>query len=104
MKGRYRFSIKKDDSGSGSRRSLYCFLASLAALAAGIVLSFVHRGNGPGYVGALGLCSLILAAFGLFSGLKQLKGPERGRLSPLAGTLLCGVIAIIWLVLIVSGI
>ena len=104
MKGRYRYSIRKEEDHAGSRRTLFCALASLAALACGIVLSFVKRGNGPAYVGALGLCSMILAVFGLFSGLQQLKGENKGRRNPLAGTLLCGVIFIAWLVLIVTGI
>ena len=104
MKGKYRYSIRKEEDNTGSRRTLFCALASLAALACGIVISFVKRGAGPAYVGALGLCSMILAAFGLFSGLQQLKGENRGRRNPLTGTLLCGVVFIVWLVLIIAGI
>ena len=104
MKGKYRYSIRKEEDTAGSRRTLFIALASLAALVCGIVLSFAKRGNGPAYVGALGLCSMILAAFGLFSGLQQLKGENKGRRNPLAGTLLCGVIFIIWLVLVIAGI
>ena len=104
MKQKYRFSIRKDENDTGSIRSLLCALASMAALAAGIILSFIHRGSGPEYVGALGLCSLIISAFGLVSGLVQLNGAQKGRRNPLLGTLLCGIIAIVWVVLIVAGI
>jgi len=99
---RYRFEHKQN--ARGGVFAAEAAAASLILFAAACLISFFYDGTAGIRVGVFGLVGLPLAAVGFIAGLKSFKEPETSILFPVVGSVGAGVMAVVWLIVFLSGI
>lgn len=77
---------------------------SIVLVVIGIVMSFMHKGNGPLVVGALGVSAFLFDVGGLVIGLLSFKESDKYYKTSIVGSMLCGSIFVFMLGIILMGI
>ncbi|MGN0160902.1 MAG: DUF6142 family protein [Lachnospiraceae bacterium] len=63
----------------------------------GVVLSFLHQGEGPLVVGALGIGALLFDCGGLVIGLLSFKESDKYYKTSIVGSMMCGIFLVMLL-------
>lgn len=98
--------VKFSDRTTSVGGVISIFLGSMAILfvIVGVVLSFMHKGNGPLVVGALGVAAFLFDAGGLAIGLLSFKESDKYYRTSIVGSMMCGIIFVFMLGIILMGI
>lgn len=98
--------VKFSDRTTSVGGVISIFLGSMAIVfvLAGVVLSFMHKGNGPLVVGALGVAAFLFDAGGLAIGLLSFKESDKYYRTSIIGSMMCGIIFVFMLGIILMGI
>lgn len=78
-------------------------LISLILLIAAIYSSYYMRGNAGIYAGALGISGILFAFVGFIIGVKSFARKNIKYKYPKIGSILCGVVFVVWLGVILGG-
>ncbi len=95
MARRYRYAFAKKREASKGKWSV-----GLAA----VVLALFFDGNLGGLIGGTGLFAMLLSAYGFTLGLSSFSEENRKHRTSMVGSILNGVILVIWLGLFLSGV
>ena len=98
----YSFEEKKDPV-DGKVSSVMGIL-SLILLVAAIYSSYYMRGDAGMYAGAMGLSGILFAFVGFLIGVKSFSGKNIRYKYPKMGSILCGILFVVWLGVIIGGI
>ncbi len=104
MRRRFKYSFaRKKEAVGGIISSVYAgFSLGLFLLSA--FFSFRAEGNAGRWIGSFGLMAILFSSFGFVTGLKSFKEKDKSyRLSAL-GSLVNGILWIVWLSLFLNGI
>ncbi|MDD3278331.1 MAG: hypothetical protein PHG16_05525 [Lachnospiraceae bacterium] len=101
---KYRYSFAPDQNAKGGVASAVIAAASLGILLICVGISFFMKGKGGSYIGAVGLFSLLLSAYGFYLGLKSFSEKKVNHKYSIIGSMGSGVLTVIWLGLFLSGI
>ena len=87
-------------------REMVCRLAaaSLVLFIAAVVLALFFDGKLGGLIGGTGLFAMLLSAYGFTLGLSSFSEENRKHRTSMVGSILNGVILVIWLGLFLSGV
>lgn len=99
---KYRF-IPKPVAKDG-KASIGLAIASGAIMLVSIIMSFVMEGNGDHILGAMGLCAILLAAYGFLLGIKGLNEKNVAHKLSFIGTVASGLAVILWLAIFFVGV
>lgn len=100
-KHRNKFSDRRHSVG-GVISSVMA-LASLSAFGYAVYRSYLARGEGDTLVGTYGLISLMLAFFGLITGLMSYREPDRYHTFSLIGSVACGIMTVLMVMMYFVG-
>lgn len=64
---------------------------AIALVLSGIVLSFLHQGEGPLVVGAMGIAAVLFDVAGLVIGLLSFKESDKYYKTSIVGSMMCGI-------------
>lgn len=101
--GKYKVSYIKKQFAKGSIYSTILECSALALLAASLTVSVRLEGEGGINVAAMGFCSLLLAAVGIWYGIRALFEKEKNYILAKLSLGVGGVLVLGWLVLIIIG-
>lgn len=99
-----RISYVKNPVAKNSFPSLGLSIVSLGLGAAAMYISVTLAGQGGLNTGALGFSSLVFALMSLWYGFLSFREKERNYILARIGASLGGVLVIVWLVIIITGI
>lgn len=99
---KYAFAGKKEAEG-GLASLTYAGL-SLGIFLVSAVSAFITRGNNGILFGALGLAAMLFALCGFVTGLVSFSEKDRKHRGSVIGSLISGILAVIWLSLYLIGI
>ena len=97
MARRYRYAFAKKREASKGKWSVGLAAASL-------VLALFFDGKLGGLIGGTGLFAMLLSAYGFTLGLSSFSEENRKHRTSMVGSILNGVILVIWLGLFLSGV
>ncbi|MBQ0059882.1 MAG: hypothetical protein KBS83_08060 [Lachnospiraceae bacterium] len=97
----YRFT--KKEQSKGGKEALILAAVSAGLLLIAVLVSIVFGGQAGVYVGGLAFIGFMLTIYGLVTGIRSVQEDNSAKL-PVAGTLACGVILAIFLVMFFAGI
>ena len=90
--------------GAGTLMQWLLFLIiSLVLLIAAVYSSYYMRGDAGIYAGALGLSGILFALVGFIIGVKSFSGKNIKYKYPKIGSIMCGIIFVIWLGVALGG-
>lgn len=101
---KYRYSFAPDKNAEGGGASTLMAAISLGLLIACVLISFFMKGKGGNYIGAVGLFALLLSSYGFYLGMKSFSEKKVNHKYSIIGSLGCGILAVCWLGLFLSGI
>ena len=101
MARRYRYAFAKKREASKGKWSVGLAAASLVLFIAAVVLALFFDGKLGGLIGGTGLFAMLLSAYGFTLGLSE---ENRKHRTSMVGSILNGVILVIWLGLFLSGV
>ncbi|MCH1982597.1 hypothetical protein MCG98_08455 [Ruminococcus sp. OA3] len=104
MAKRYRYKLALEEEAEGGRAALWMAAISGLLFLAAVLISFVLAGKAGIYVGTLGLTGILMAAAGFITGLGSFKEKHKNHRSSTAGSLINGVLAVLWLALFLIGV
>lgn len=84
--------------------SIFLGIMAVVFVLAGVILSFMHKGDGPLVVGALGLAAFLFDVGGLAIGLLSFKESDKYYRTSIIGSMMCGIIFVFMLGIIMMGI
>ena len=96
MARRYRYAFAKKREASKGKWSVL-FIAA-------VVLALFFDGKLGGLIGGTGLFAMLLSAYGFTLGLSSFSEENRKHRTSMVGSILNGVILVIWLGLFLSGV
>ena len=100
MARRYRYAFAKKREASKGKWSVGLAAASLVLFIAAVVLALFFDGK----LGGTGLFAMLLSAYGFTLGLSSFSEENRKHRTSMVGSILNGVILVIWLGLFLSGV
>ncbi|MCD8153253.1 MAG: DUF6142 family protein [Clostridiales bacterium] len=104
MARRYRYAfVKKKEAGKG-KLSVGLVIASVVLFFGDVLLAFLLDGQLGTLVGGIGLFAMLLSAYGFFMGLASFSEPDRKHRTSLIGSILNGVVLVIWVGIFLSGV
>lgn len=98
----YSFEEKKDPVDG--KVSAVMGILSLILLIAAVYSSYYMRGDAGMYAGAMGLSGIIFAFVGFLIGVKSFSGKNIRYKYPKIGSILCGILFVVWLGVIIGGV
>lgn len=104
MAKRYKYTVTRKKEAAGGVLSLVLALVSCLLLMMSTVIAAVQNGNAAIWLGGAGLISLGLSVYGFIVGLGNLKDKELGHRWGTIGSLLCGILAAVWLGVFLTGV
>lgn len=104
MAKRYKYTVRKHDEAPGGTLSLVLAVLSFLFLAGSMITAAVQNGQGAIWLGAFGLMSMAFSVYGFIMGIKSLKNQQKSHRLGVIGSLLCGVLAVIWLGIFLTGV
>lgn len=104
MARRYRYAFAKKREASKGKWSVGLAAASLVLFIAAVVLALFFDGKLGGLIGGTGLFAILLSAYGFTLGLSSFSEENRKHRTSMVGSILNGVILVIWLGLFLSGV
>ncbi len=104
MRRRRKYSVTKKTLSKDGKISLILGVVSVAAFVFCICASALSRGEGASYIGAIGIGASLVALYGCVLGIKEFASQDTAHGKPFVGTILSGVIFIVWLAIFLSGI
>ena len=104
MARRYRYAFAKKREASKGKWSVGLAAASLVLFIAAVVLALFFDGKLGGLIGGTGLFAMLLSAYGFTLGLSSFTEENRKHRTSMVGSILNGVILVIWLGLFLSGV
>ena len=104
MARRYRYAFAKKREASKGKWSVGLAAASLVLFIAAVVLALFFDGKLGGLIGGTGLFAMLLSAYGFTLGLSSFSEENRKHRTSMVGSILNGVILVIWLGLFLSGV
>ena len=100
-KKRYNYIRKKIVPGTWFR--VMTAIISFVLLVSCIVISTCMEGQGPLFVGALGISSIIMAVYTVFKSMVFEKDPECNYIPLYVAGIAAGIIVILWVILLLLG-
>ena len=100
MARRYRYAFAKKREAAKGKWSVGLAAASLVLFIVAVVLD----GKLGGLIGGTGLFAMLLSAYGFALGLSSFSEENRKHRTSMIGSILNGVILVIWLGLFLSGV
>lgn len=105
MARRYRYAFAKKREAAKGKWSVGLAAASLVLLfIVAVVLALFLDGKLGGLIGGTGLFAMLLSAYGFALGLSSFSEENRKHRISMIGSILNGVILVIWLGLFLSGV
>ena len=102
MARRYRYAFAKKREAAKGKWSVGLAAASLVLFIVAVVLALFLDGKLGGLIGGTGLFAMLLSGFAL--GLSSCSEENRKHRTSMIGSILNGVILVIWLGLFLSGV
>ena len=99
-----KVSYVKNPFAKNSYYSLGLGILSLALAAASMYLSVSQAGHGGLNTGAFGFSSMVAAVLGIWYGALSFMEKDRNYILARIGLGICGVLGIVWAVIIITGI
>ena len=99
-----RFQFIKKKHSKGGIEALVLGTVSFGLLLAAIIVSWVKAGQAGILVGGLGITGALLSIFGFAVGMKSFHEKETSSFFSVTGSMVCGILFVIWLTMFVSGI
>ncbi|ETP72405.1 hypothetical protein UYO_1616 [Lachnospiraceae bacterium JC7] len=103
MAKKKRFNYIRKKLAAGTWFRVIITIISFGLLVACITASTLMGGQGPMYVGALGLTSVVFAVYAVFDMIPHVKDPEKNYIPARMAGFASGFILLIWMFLIVVG-
>ncbi|MBE6004825.1 MAG: hypothetical protein E7232_12225 [Lachnospiraceae bacterium] len=103
MAKKKRFNYIRKKLAGGTWFRIIITVLSFAFLVACVTASTMMKGEGPMYVGALGLTSVIYAVYAVLDMIPGVRDPEKNYIPSRIAGFTAGLILIIWVCLIVIG-
>ena len=103
MAKKKRFNYIRKKLAEGTWFRVIITILSFMLLTVCIAVSTVMGGQGPMYVGALGLTSVVLAVYAVFDMIPSVKDPEKNYTPARMAGIASGIIFFIWIFLIIVG-
>ncbi len=100
---RYKYSVTNKKYAAKGVVSSVCGGISAGVLCVASLCSLAFHGNGGIYLGAMGLAAFGISIYGFALGLKGFSEKHRDQKFCKIGSMLNGVIMIIWLALFLAG-
>ena len=97
----YSFEEKKDPTDGVV--STIMGIISVVLLFAAIYSSYYMRGDAGIYAGALGISGILFSFVGFIIGIKSFSGKNIRYKYPKIGSIMCGVLFVVWLGVILGG-
>lgn len=104
MAKRYKYKLALDEETKGGTAALWMAAISGLLFLAAVLISFGLAGKAGIYVGAFGLAGILMAAAGFVTGLASFKEKHKNHRFSTAGSLINGVLAVLWLALFLIGV
>ena len=104
MARRYRYAFAKKREAAKGKWSVGLAAASLVLFIVAVVLALFLDGKLGGLIGGTGLFAMLLSAYGFALGLSSFSEENRKHRTSMIGSILNGVILVIWLGLFLSGV
>lgn len=101
---KFRYSFAPDANAKGGVAATVSAMVSLVLLLGAALVSFAFEGRGGVYLGAVGLFSLLLSAYGFYLGIRSFSEKHVNHRYSIIGSLSSGVLAVLWLALFLVGI
>lgn len=101
---RYKYSFAPDANAKGGVLAAAAGGLSLFLLLLSAVVSFAMEGRGGIWLGAAGLFSFLLSAYGFYMGIKSFQEKNVNHRYSVAGSLAGGVVMVLWLGIFLAGI
>ena len=76
---------------------------SLILLIAAVYSSYYMRGNAGIYAGAMGISGILFAFVGFIIGVKSFSGKNIRYKYPKIGSIMCGIVFVVWLWVVLGG-
>ena len=102
MARRYRYAFAKKREAARGKLSVGLAAASFGLFI--IVLEFFLDGKMGGFIGGTGFFAMLLSVYGFAMGLSSFSEENRKHRTSMIGSILNGVIMVIWLGLFLSGV
>lgn len=103
MSHKKRYTFLKKKVSEQSRFAMILALLSLIMLAAAVLVSAYYGGQAGLVVGGIGLLGILFAVYGFITAMRDLVKRRDTYLQAGAATVLSGLMAIVWLSLILWG-
>lgn len=101
---RYKYSFAPDANAKGGVWAAAAGGLSLFFLLLTAVISFALEGRGGNWLGAVGLFSFLLSAYGFYMGIKSFQEKNVNHRYSVVGSLAGGVVMVLWLGTFLAGI
>ena len=98
----YSFEEKKDPADGIV--STIMGIISLVLLIAAVYSSYYMRGNAGIYAGVMGISGILFAFVGFIIGVKSLSGKNIRCKYPKIGSIMCGIVFVVWLWVVLGGV
>lgn len=101
---KYKYSFAPDANAKGGVEATIAAAVSLGFLVTASIISFAFEGRGGNYLGAMGLFSFLLSAYGFYLGIKSFSEKKVNHRYSIVGSLASGILAVLWLGIFLTGI
>lgn len=101
---KFKYSFAPDANAKGGVEATIAAGVSLAFLLITAFVSFAFEGNGGTFLGAMGMFSFLLSAYGFYLGIKSFSERHVNHRYSIIGSLASGILAVLWLALFLVGI
>jgi hypothetical protein len=104
MANKRRYSFIEESPSKGGALSTRFAVVSLVLFIVCIAISFFQQGNAGIYVGVIAMCSMLLAGYGFYVGMKSFEEKHVSPTYSVIGATLSGVVMVGYLTLFLTGI
>lgn len=101
---KFKYSFAPDANAKGGVEATAAAAISLVLLLIAAIISFAFEGKGGTFLGAMGMFSFLLSAYGFYLGIRSFTEKNVNYRYSIVGSLASGVLAVLWLALFLVGI
>lgn len=101
---KFKYSFAPDANARGGVEATAAAGISLFFLLVASVISFALEGEGGAVLGAVGLFSFLVAAYGFYLGIKSFSEKHVNHRYSIIGSMSSGILAVLWLGLFLLGV
>lgn len=104
MAKRYRYAFAKKKEAKKGKISVVLSIASFIAFLAAVIISFIFENEYGFVVGGISLCGALFSVYGFFLGLSSFSEEDRTHKTSLIGSIVNGIIMVVWIGIFILGV